>query len=86
MNLFRQACLVFTGTLALTACGGPQRNLEPSTSQAETDALVAAMQNQPQIAAGELRDGPDTALLPAPSGPGPSAHAGHGGDAHHQHP
>lgn len=85
MNSIRRALLVCSAALALVACGSRQQNLEPSTSQAETEALVAAMENQPQIAAGELRKGPDTALLPAATGPAPAAHSGHGGDAHHQH-
>ena len=86
MNPAWKACVVCAATFSLGACaGGRQQNLEPSTSQAETDALLAAMQNQPQIAAGELRQGPDTALLPAPTGPAPGAHGGHGGDLHHEH-
>lgn len=77
------------GALALAACGtGPQPEGELSTSQAETAQLVAAMEQQPQIAAGQVRSGPDTALLPAPTGPDRAAHAAHGGMSHHpqQHP
>jgi hypothetical protein len=72
------------GALALAACGGQaQPEAELSTSQAETAQLVASMKQHPQIAAGQVRSGPDTHLLPAPTFPDPSAHAGHAGMSHH---
>jgi hypothetical protein len=73
--------------LAVAACAEQrQRNVDPSTSRTETDDLIAAMHNQPEVAQGKLRTGPDTALLPAPTGPAPGAHAGHGDGSSHQQP
>lgn len=85
MTLSWTRCLAAAaGAFALAACGGMGPEGGPSTSREETEELIAAMKHQPQIAAGELRKGPDTALLPAPTFPDPAAHGGHGGP-HHPH-
>ena len=84
MRTFWTWSALAAGALALAACGGrAQPEAELSTSHAETAQLVAAMEQHPQIAAGQVRSGPDTNLLPAPTGPARSAHEGHGAMPHH---
>ena len=76
--------VLVTAALATAGCSNREMS-DLSTDAAETEELIAAVQSQPEIASGQLREGPDTHLLPPPTGPAPGAHAGHGHDQHHQH-
>lgn len=70
--------LLCIAVLALAACEDQrQGNVDPSTNREETEQLVAAMQNRPEVAPDKMRNGPDTDLLPAPTGPAPDAHGNH---------